>query len=148
VDLARQLASRYDLQNIGLRQLSTPVNDVIAVYSDAGEFALKLYHRNRGPEAVQWEADLLLHLHRAGAPVMQPIRGRNGYVEQLIVDQRSRLAVLSPWAAGSKPNPDRRSTSCSGKRLDGSTVPRRIFPPRRRGRPVTRPFSSSISSTG
>src|SRR5687768_10160505 len=50
VDLARQLASRYDLQNIGLRQLSTPVNDVIAVYSDAGEFALKLYHRNRGPE--------------------------------------------------------------------------------------------------
>ena len=81
------------------------MNDVIAVSSEADEFALKLYHRNRVPEAVQWEVDLLIHLHRGGAPVVQPIRGRNGYVEQFTVDGQPRVAVLTSWAPGFKPVP-------------------------------------------
>jgi Ser/Thr protein kinase RdoA (MazF antagonist) len=92
----RQLASRYQLHEVRMRHLGTPVNDVFAVTSAEGEFALKLYHRNRTPSAVQWEIDLLTHLHNRWAPVVQPIRGRNGYLEQL----RSSAAYLQAWLAG------------------------------------------------
>jgi Ser/Thr protein kinase RdoA (MazF antagonist) len=51
---------------------------------------------------VDWEIDLLIHLHRCGAPVVQPIRGRNGYREDLSVNGQPRLAVLFTWAAGGR----------------------------------------------
>jgi Ser/Thr protein kinase RdoA (MazF antagonist) len=56
-DLERQFASRYKLRNVELSHLGTPVNDVVAVTSSAGEFALKLHHRKRTLRAVQWEID-------------------------------------------------------------------------------------------
>jgi Ser/Thr protein kinase RdoA (MazF antagonist) len=105
VDLARQLARRYKLHDVGLRHLGTPVNDIFAVTSAEREFALKLYHRNRTLKAVQWEIDLLIHLHRRGAPVGQPIRGRDGHLEHRTVDGQQHVAVLFTWAAGSKPTP-------------------------------------------
>jgi Ser/Thr protein kinase RdoA (MazF antagonist) len=105
-DVTRQVTGRYNLHGVGVRHLGTPVNDVVAVAAAEGEFALKLYHRNRTPKAVQWEIDLLIHLHRCGAPVVQPVRGRNGYLEDLTVDGRPRVAVLFTWAAGAKPAPD------------------------------------------
>ena len=74
--IARQVAGRYNLHGVGVRNLGTLVNDVVAVAAAEGEFALKLYHRIRTPKAVQWEIDLLIHLHRCGAPAVQPIRGR------------------------------------------------------------------------
>jgi len=69
-DLTRQLTSRYGLRDVELRHLGAPVNDVVAVNSAAGEFALKLYHRKRTPQAVQWKIDLVRHLFRRGAPVI------------------------------------------------------------------------------
>jgi Ser/Thr protein kinase RdoA (MazF antagonist) len=105
VDLARHVARRYKLHDVGLRHLGTPVNDVFAVTSAEGEFALKLYHRNRTLTAVQWEIDLLIHLYRRGAPVVQPIHGRNGYLEHLTVDRQQYVAAFFTWAAGSKPTP-------------------------------------------
>jgi Ser/Thr protein kinase RdoA (MazF antagonist) len=104
-DLARQLTGRYNLHGVGLRRLDTAVNDVVAVSAEEGDFALKLYHRNRTPKAVEWEIDLLVHLHHRGGPVAQPIRGRNGYLEDLTVDGKQRIAVLSTWAPGAKPAP-------------------------------------------
>jgi Ser/Thr protein kinase RdoA (MazF antagonist) len=104
-DLHRQLASRYSIHDIALTHLGTPVNDVTAVTASEGRFALKLYHRNRTPEAVEWEIDLLLHLGHGGAPVVQPNRGRNGYLERVTVDGQQRIAVLFTWAPGSKPGP-------------------------------------------
>jgi Ser/Thr protein kinase RdoA (MazF antagonist) len=98
-DVARQVTGRYNLHGVGATHLGTPVNDV-AVAAEEGEFALKLYHRNRTPKAVQWEIDLLIHLHRCGRPVVQPIRGRNGYREDLTVNGQPRVAVLFTWAAG------------------------------------------------
>jgi Ser/Thr protein kinase RdoA (MazF antagonist) len=92
-DLTRQLASRYRLGDVELRHLGTPVNDVVAVNSAAGEFALKLYHRKRTPQAVRWEIDLVRHLFRRGAPVAQPIRGRDGYLEHLTVADHQHIAV-------------------------------------------------------
>jgi Ser/Thr protein kinase RdoA (MazF antagonist) len=105
LDLGRQVTGRYNLHGVRLRHVDTLVNDVVAVVAAEGEFALKLYHRNRTPTAVQWEIDLLLHLHRWGAPVVQPIRGRNGYLEDLTIDGQQRVAVLFTWAAGTKPTP-------------------------------------------
>jgi Ser/Thr protein kinase RdoA (MazF antagonist) len=69
----------YGLHDVGLRRLNTPVNDVFRVTSSTGDFALKLYHRNRTAEAVEWEADLVAYLHAHGAPVVRPIGGRDGY---------------------------------------------------------------------
>lgn len=105
IDLARHVARRYKLHDVGLRHLGTPVNDVFAVTSAEGEFALKLYHRNRTLTAVQWEIDLLIHLYRRGAPVVQPIHGRDGYLEHLTVDRQQYVAAFFTWAAGSKPTP-------------------------------------------
>ena len=105
-DLPKQLASRYKLHDVRLRHLGTPVNDVLAVTAGEGEFAYKLYHRNRTPSAVEWEIDLLLHLLDGGAPVAQPIHGRNGYLERLTVDGHQRVAVLFRWAPGAKPAPE------------------------------------------
>jgi Ser/Thr protein kinase RdoA (MazF antagonist) len=104
-DIIVQLASYYHLRDVRLRHLGTPVNDVVAVTAAEGEFALKLYHRYRTPDAVEWEIGLLLHLHGAGAPVVRPVRGTNGYVEHLFVDGARRIAVLFTWAPGSKPSP-------------------------------------------
>jgi hypothetical protein len=56
VGLPRQLTEIYGLHDVGFRRLNTPVNDVFRVTSSTGEFALKLYHRNRTAEAVEWEA--------------------------------------------------------------------------------------------
>jgi Ser/Thr protein kinase RdoA (MazF antagonist) len=103
-DLTRQLASRYRLGDVELRHLGTPVNDVVAVNSAAGEFALKLYHRKRTPQAVQWEVDLVRHLFRRGAPVAQPIRGRDGYLEYLTLADHQHIVVLFAWASGCKPD--------------------------------------------
>jgi Ser/Thr protein kinase RdoA (MazF antagonist) len=106
-ELAGQLAGRYDLCDIGLRHLGTLVNDVVAVTSDKGHFALKLYHRNRTPEAVQWEIGLLAHLRRGGAPVVRPIPDRGGhYLQSLAVGGQQRLAVLFIWVRGAKPAPE------------------------------------------
>ena len=75
----------------------------MAVAAAEGDFALKVYHRNRTLAAVQWEVDLLIHLHRRGAPVVPPIRGRNGYLEEFDLDGQQRAAVLFAWAPGAKP---------------------------------------------
>lgn len=104
-DLANQLSGCYNLHQIELSHLDTPVNDVWAVTASEGRFALKLYHRNRTPKAVLWEVDFLIHLHRRGAPVVQPIRGRDGYLGQLTVGTQEHAAVLFTWAPGTKPVP-------------------------------------------
>ena len=89
--LARELTERYQLHEVGLTDLGALVNDVVAVSAAEGEFALKVYHRNRTLSAVQWEVDLLIHLHRRGAPVVPPIRGRNGYLEDFTVEGQQRV---------------------------------------------------------
>jgi Ser/Thr protein kinase RdoA (MazF antagonist) len=114
-DLAWQLAGRYRLHDIGLRPLAVPVNDVVAVTATEGEFALKLYHRNRTREAVQWEVDLLVHLLGRGAPVARPIPGRNGHLELFETDGQQRVAVLFSWAPGSKPGPSEHAYGLLGE---------------------------------
>lgn len=114
-DIARQLADRYQLHGVEVTQLDTLVNDVSAISAAEGKFALKLYHRNRTRAAVQWETDLVIHLVHRGAPVAPPIRGRNGYVETFVVDGQQRIAVLSPWAPGTKPAPSAKTYTALGE---------------------------------
>ena len=103
--LARELTEHYELHDVELIDLGAPVNDVMAVAAVEGEFALKLYHRGRTRQAVQWEVDLLIHLHRRGAPVAQPVRGRSGYLQSFDFNGQRRVAVLFAWAPGAKPAP-------------------------------------------
>jgi Ser/Thr protein kinase RdoA (MazF antagonist) len=103
--LARLLTERYRLHEVALTDLGIPVNEVLAVVAAEGVFALKVYHRNRTLPEVQWEVDLLLHLHLRGAPVVPPIRGRHGYLEEFDVDGQPRAALLFAWAPGAKPRP-------------------------------------------
>jgi len=104
-DLAAELVRRYDLHAVELRRLDVPVNDVYAVAAVEGSFALKLYNPGRTPAAVQWELDLVDHLHRHGAPVVQPIRGGTGLLQRIPAEGIERVGALFSWAAGAKPDP-------------------------------------------
>lgn len=46
-----------------------------------------------------------MHLLENQVPVVKPIPGMNGYVEQMVVDGQKRAAVLFEWARGDKPKP-------------------------------------------
>jgi Ser/Thr protein kinase RdoA (MazF antagonist) len=126
--LVSQLASRYRLRDVELRRLGTPVNDVVAVTAAEGQFALKLYHRYRTPQAVQWEIDLLLHLAGAGAPVVRPVRGTDGYLEHLIVGANRRgwlcTIVETPPGSLSLTSDCGRVGPCPGKGLRSRRSPR------------------------
>lgn len=104
-ELAAQLAVRHRLHDVELRRLDTLVNEVFLVRAVEGQFAFKVYHRNRTLPAVRWEVELLLALHRGGAPVVQPVAGQDGYLEHVTVDGEDLVAVLFTWAPGAKPAP-------------------------------------------
>ncbi len=115
MNLEQQLATHFGLSGALCEPLNTPTNDVMAVTTPAGRFALKLYHRLRTTADVQWEVDLTNHLVRSGAPVAKPVPGRHGYVESFHVDGRERVAVLFEWAPGEKPVPERHTYMLLGK---------------------------------
>ena len=104
--LEEQIEHRFGLKNPKIKHLNTPVNDVARVTTPSGQFALKLYNRaSRAAKDVTWELDLIEHLVEQGAPVVRPIRGSNGYVEEFVVDGQPQAAALFEWAPGEKPKP-------------------------------------------
>ena len=105
--LEAQVEQCYGLQDVALEDLKVAVNDVFAVTTPHGRFALKLYHRHpRDIADVQWELDLVLHLVKRGAPVVEPVAGHRGYVESFWLDGRERVGALFVWADGGTPKPD------------------------------------------
>jgi Ser/Thr protein kinase RdoA (MazF antagonist) len=117
MNLEQQIENHFGLKNVICEHLNTPTNDVLAVTTPTGRFALKLYHLQRTPAEVQWEVDLIVHLIRNDAPVAKLVRGKHGYVEAFRVDGRDRLAVLFEWAPGEKPASERDTYALLGKRL-------------------------------
>ncbi len=115
MNLEQQLENHFGLSSVICEQLNTRANDVIAVTTPIGRFALKLYHLQRTAAEVQWEVDLIIHLMRNGAPVAKPVRSKHGYVESLRVDGRDRVAVLFEWAPGEKPTLERDTYTLLGK---------------------------------
>src|SRR4051812_9836862 len=86
VSLEDEVRAAFGIGDVELERLPTPVNDVVVVRTPNEVFALKLYHRKRTMEQVRWEAELVRHLRRLGAPVVAPVEGRRGAVEVLTVD--------------------------------------------------------------
>ncbi|GHO99383.1 hypothetical protein KSF_094310 [Reticulibacter mediterranei] len=115
MDLEQQIENLFGLSNVICEPLNTLANDVVAVTTPTGRFALKLYHLQRTPAEVQWELDLTVHLMQHGTPVAKPIRGKQGYVESFCIDGRDRVAVLFEWAPGEKPAPARDTYILLGK---------------------------------
>jgi len=115
MNLEQPIENHFGLSSVLCEPLNTPTNDVIAVTTPTGRFALKLYHLQRTTAEVQWEVDLIIHLMRNGAPVAKPVRGKHGYVESLRVNGRDRVAVLFEWAPGEKPTPERDTYTHLGK---------------------------------
>src|SRR5712691_5567182 len=115
MNLEQHIQNCFGLSDVVCEPLNTPTNDVLAVTTPTGRFALKLYHLQRTAAEVQWEVDLIISLIRKGAPVAKPVRGTHGYVEPLRVDERDRVAVLFEWAPGSKPAPERDTYTLLGK---------------------------------
>ncbi|HSX17567.1 MAG TPA: phosphotransferase [Patescibacteria group bacterium] len=102
--LEEQIERSFGLKNPTLKHLHTPVNDVVQVTTPSSKFALKLYNRaSRAAKDVKWELDLIEHLVEQGAPVVRPVRGTAGYVEEFIVDGQPQAAALFEWAPGEKP---------------------------------------------
>ena len=112
--LETQIKEHYGLTDVTCTSLDIPVNDVVAVDTPSGKFALKLYSV-RSIDEVQWELDLVGHLIKRGAPVVKPIRGKHGYVETFIVDGKERAGVLFEWARGEKPKPSQETYIALGK---------------------------------
>src|SRR2546421_10526721 len=81
MNLEQHIENHFGLSDVRYEPLNTPTNDVLAVTTPTGRFALKLYHLQRTAAEVQWEVDLILSLIRKGAPVAKPVRGTHGYVE-------------------------------------------------------------------
>ncbi len=115
INLEQQIENHFGLSSVIYQHLNTPTNDVLAVTTPTGRFALKLYHLQRTPAEVQWEVDLTVHLMRNDAPVAKLVRGKHGYVETLRVDGRDRVAVLFEWVPGEKPIPEPRTYTLLGK---------------------------------
>lgn len=107
MNLEQQIEKYFNLSNVTCEHLNTPTNDVIAVTTPTGKFALKLYHLRRAPAEVLWELNLITHLIQHGAPVAKPVRGLHGYVTSFHVDGRDCVAALFEWAPGEKPAPAR-----------------------------------------
>lgn len=115
MNLEQHIEKYFGLSSVICEPLNTPTNDVFAVTTPTGRFALKLYHLQRTATEVQWEVDLTVHLIRNGAPVAKPIRGKQGYVESFCIDGRDRVAVLFEWTPGEKPKPARDTYTLLGK---------------------------------
>ncbi|HEY4384316.1 MAG TPA: phosphotransferase [Ktedonobacteraceae bacterium] len=115
MNLEQQIENHFGLSNVICEHLNTPTNDVLAVTTPIGRFALKLYHLQRTAAEVQWEVDLIIHLIRNDVPVAKLVRGKHGYVEILCVDGRERVGVLFEWAPGEKPIPERHTYTLLGK---------------------------------
>lgn len=115
MSLEQQIEDQFGLNSVICEHLNTPTNDVIAVTTSAGRFALKLYHLHRTFAEVQWELDLIIHLLQNGAPVAKPVRGKHGYVESFHIDGRDRVAALFEWVTGSKPVPEQHVYMLLGK---------------------------------
>ncbi|HSW99466.1 MAG TPA: phosphotransferase [Patescibacteria group bacterium] len=102
--IEQQLEKGFGLENPVCNNLHTPANDVIEVTTPDGHYALKLYNvASRKAKDVQWELDLILHLLKNGAPVVRPVAGRGGYLQNFTIDGQDRATVLFEWAAGEKP---------------------------------------------
>jgi Ser/Thr protein kinase RdoA (MazF antagonist) len=106
-ELERRLEHRFGLREVSCRHLKTPVNDVFAVATSTGMFALKLYHANRTAADVQWEIDLVRHIADDGAPVALPVAARGEHLHRFSTTAGRRLGVLFEWAPGEKPAPAR-----------------------------------------
>lgn len=106
--IAEQLKGYYNLDDPECRALNTFANYAIEVTSPSGHFALKIYNpASRVAMEVQWEIDLTLHLIKNGAPVANPIAGKNGsYLQTFVANDQDLTAVLFEWAAGEKPKPE------------------------------------------
>ena len=110
----QQLKNIYGFQNLVCKDLNTPTNDVIKVITSNGVFALKIYTTTPVTE-VQWEIDLTLHLIEHGAPVTKPVKGRDDYVNTVVIEENKRLAVLFEWADGEKPQDDANTYTLIGR---------------------------------
>jgi Ser/Thr protein kinase RdoA (MazF antagonist) len=106
LEIEEQFAQFYGLKGAKFQYLNTLVNDIFAVTTAGGKFALKLYHTPyRTLDEVQWELDLLLHLVERDAPIAKPVIGKNGYIQTFSVNGVDRIALLFEWAPGKKPKP-------------------------------------------
>lgn len=115
--VTEQLKDYYGLDNPTCKNLNTLANYAIEVTSPTGHFALKIYNpASRTAAEVEWEIDLTLHLIKNGAPVVNPVAGKNGsYLQTFVVDGQDLTAVLFEWAAGEKPKPELSTYNLIGK---------------------------------
>lgn len=116
MNLEQQIDHQFGLSSVVCEHLNTPTNDIVAVTTPEGRFALKIYnHQSRTETDVRWELDFIVHLVRNGVSVAKPVPGKHGYVEALRVEGRDRAAALFEWAPGSKPAPERRIYTLLGQ---------------------------------
>lgn len=109
-----QIVDVFGLENPICKDLETPTNDVVQVTTLHGIFALKLYTVTTRAE-IQWEIDLILHLLNQAVPVVRPVTGKEGNLNEFIVGDEKHTGVLFEWAAGEKPQDSLETYTLIGK---------------------------------
>lgn len=101
--LFHTMASLYDIGTPNSsRFIENGLNDTYSVETEKGRFILRIYKYNwRTEEDIQFELDLLLHLHDAVIPVSHPIsRKDDEWLTELDAPEGKRYAVMFTFANG------------------------------------------------
>ena len=110
-DVRALVEDSYGLQVTACALRRSLTNDVYAVHTVGGRYALKLYRSIARPGArtldeIAWEQDLALAASATGVTAAKPYPLRAGdFVGVTVAPEGDRPYVLTTWAAGVKPQP-------------------------------------------
>ena len=97
-------------------------NDTYRVRCAGARYSLRVYRRGAFPrDAIEFEIEVLIHLHRRGVPVAYPIARASGdYLTEIAAPEGARLVLLTAFADGAVPDYD----APENARLVGESVAR------------------------
>ncbi|MGE5653203.1 MAG: phosphotransferase enzyme family protein [Bacillota bacterium] len=102
-ELSTVINEGYTLPSSANCELLAPgMNDTYQVVSGDRTYIYRVYRAGwRSTQDIQYELDLLLHLHQYGIPVSAPIPKSDGaYISKLMSPEGMRIGVLFTYAPG------------------------------------------------
>ncbi|MEM7258120.1 MAG: phosphotransferase [Pseudomonadota bacterium] len=107
VDLLKFVSDEYALNSpLRCRFWTRGANDTYLIYCADARYSLRVYrHDTFTREAVEFEAEVLNHLHSQGSGVARPVARRSGgSVAEIQMPEGCRFVLLSTFAEGSAPD--------------------------------------------
>lgn len=106
-DLLKLVSREYALDSVcRCRFWTRGANDTYLIEGTANRYALRVYrHATFTREAIEFEAEVLNHLHIRGGGVARPIvRKTGGYIADIQMPEGIRYVLLTTFAEGAVPD--------------------------------------------